>query len=63
MGPIKQRAIVTLAFAAALVVPALAGLAREPSAASQHQNRGCWALITQTNAGTMLPVCSSKVNW
>jgi hypothetical protein len=60
MGPITRGAIITFAFAVALIVPALAGLARAPTVASQDLN-ACWKLVTQTNAGVMLPICSSNM--
>lgn len=63
MGPVTQRIIITLAFAAALTVPALAGLARGTSPAGQHLNQQCWELVTPANAGAMFPICSTKMHW
>ena len=62
MGSVTRGAIITLAFAAALIVPAWAGLSRAPNSTGQDGN-GCWELITQTNAGAMFPICSSTVHW
>jgi hypothetical protein len=62
MGSMTRGAIITFAFAAALIVPALAGLAREPSSLGQSQN-ACWNMTTSTNAGAMFAVCSSDRHW
>lgn len=63
MGPITRRTIITLAFAAAFLVPPLAGMARGSVTEAQSPTKGCWELVTNTNAATMLPICSSTTNW
>jgi len=52
-----RRIIVTLAFASALGIPALAGLVHQPSSAYRSEN-SCWDLVTAANASLMWPVCS-----
>ncbi|KKB77301.1 hypothetical protein VW29_18205 [Devosia limi DSM 17137] len=62
MGSVTRGAIITLAFAAALIVPALAGLSRAPNSPGQDRS-GCWELVNQANAGTMFEICSSSRHW
>lgn len=62
MGPITRTAVITLAFAAALIVPALAALARPPTVDNQSRNP-CWEVTAPNNAGAMMSICSSKINW
>lgn len=51
--------IITLAFAFALGIPALAGMLHTPASA-QAAEHSCWDLVTSANAGAMWSVCSGS---